>query len=108
MKQITKRTYQIFWQHAKRYPVALFVVFFGVIVGSVVNMIPPLLYRDFFNVLQATRTPNADVAHQLIQILLKILGVFGVSWLIWRILLFTNSYFQPRVMRDLYVFCIYP
>ncbi|PIZ92598.1 MAG: hypothetical protein COX83_03865 [Candidatus Magasanikbacteria bacterium CG_4_10_14_0_2_um_filter_41_31] len=77
MKRVTKRTYQIFWQHAIRYPVAFFVVIFGVIAGSVVNMIPPLLYRDFFNVLQVTGTPNADVAHQLIQILIKILGVLG-------------------------------
>ncbi|OIO19324.1 MAG: hypothetical protein AUJ37_03090 [Candidatus Magasanikbacteria bacterium CG1_02_41_34] len=91
----------MFWQHAIRYPVAFFVVIFGVIAGSVVNMIPPLLYRDFFNVLQVTGTPNADVAHQLIQILIKILGVFGLSWVIWRTLLFTNNYFQPRVMRDL-------
>ncbi|HBB37908.1 MAG: ABC transporter-related protein [Candidatus Magasanikbacteria bacterium GW2011_GWD2_43_18] len=101
MKRVTKRTYQIFWQHAKRYPVALFVVIFGIIAGSVVNLLPALLYRDFFNVLQTASGPSPEVAQELITILFKILALFGLSWLIWRILLFVNSYFQPRVMRDL-------
>ncbi|PIR75324.1 MAG: hypothetical protein CO030_00875 [Candidatus Magasanikbacteria bacterium CG_4_9_14_0_2_um_filter_42_11] len=101
MKRVTKRTYQIFWQHAKRYPVALFVVIFGIIAGSVVNLLPALLYKDFFNVLQGASSPSPEVAQQLIAILFKILGLFGLSWVIWRVLLFVNSYFQPRVMRDL-------
>jgi ATP-binding cassette subfamily B protein len=101
MKPVTRTTYHMFWHHAKTYPVALFVVFFGVVAGSLVNLIPALYYKQFFDVLQfATGTP-AEVGVQLTAILFNILGMFFLSWLIWRVLLFTHNYFLPRVMRDL-------
>ena len=104
-RQLTKTTYKIFWQHAKRYPVALFVVVFGVVLGSIINLVPALFYKEFFDVLGAAGGVNADVADELIAILYKILGVFFLSWVVWRVLLFTNNYLQPRIMRDLTDMC---
>jgi ATP-binding cassette, subfamily B, bacterial len=104
-KNLSRQTYKIFWQHAKRYPFALFVIISGVLLGTLVNLMPALFYKEFFDVLQTAGGPSAAVADELVSILFKILGIFLTSWVIWRVLLFVNNYFQPRVMRDLMDTC---
>ncbi len=104
-QNLTKTTYKIFWNHAKQYPVALFVVLFGVIFGTLVNLVPALFYKEFFDVLHAASGSDIVVADQLIAILYKILGVFFLSWVVWRVLLFTNNYVQPRIMKNLTDMC---
>ncbi len=104
-KNLNKVTYTVFWNHAKRYPIRLGVVFFGIVLGTLINLTPALLYKEFFDVLQFAGAPSAAVADELIAILFKVLGVFFLSWTVWRGLLYTNNYFQPYVMRDLMDTC---
>lgn len=101
MKKQTSQTYRIFWQHIRRYPLLLSIIILGTIFGSAINMVPPLLYKRFFDVLAGASTPATSVMQDLIHILWQIGGVFMLSWLIWRVLLFANNVFQPSVMRDL-------
>lgn len=104
MKYLTKRTFSIYLEHVMRHKAAFFVVTIGVAIGTVLNLLPPLLYKEFFDVL-AVANPTDDTAGQLIVILAKVFGIFFVSWVLWRAVLFTNNYFQPIVMRDLSQTC---
>lgn len=104
MKYLTKRTFAIYYEHVMRHKVAFFVVTIGVAIGTIVNLVPPLLYKRFFDILSAS-TPETASTEVLITILFQVFGVFFASWSLWRIILFTNNYFQPMVMRDLSQTC---
>lgn len=104
MKYLTKRTFSIYFEHVMRHKVAFFVVSIGVAIGTMVNLVPPLLYKNFFDIISSSE-PSDAIAAELIIVLLQVLGVFLISWALWRIVLFTNNYFQPIVMRDLSETC---
>ena len=104
MKRLTKKTYSIFWQHVMRHKLAFFVVTIGTAIASVLLLVPPLFYKEFFDTLSVAN-PGDAIARDLIIILLKIMGVYLVTTAIWRVVFFTNNYFQPIVMRDLSQTC---
>ncbi|HCU47663.1 TPA: ABC transporter ATP-binding protein [Patescibacteria group bacterium] len=96
MKLVTKQTYQIFWQHARRYRILFWAVVIGISGGVVMGTITPIYYKKFFD--ELTGTPTYD---GLLKIILFILILNAVQWLLWRGATFANNYFQPRVMADL-------
>jgi len=73
------------------------------LVGAVVlQILPPVYYKDFFNLLSGVSGPASDeVVGQLIRIIFIILGMNVGSWIFFRIATLGNNYFQPAVMRDL-------
>src|SRR3989338_346472 len=96
----TKQTFRIFWAHAKRYPGAIFLLLVSMAAAISAETFSPYLYRDLFNLLAADAS-----LQQLSLVVLKILGISATGWFFWRIATFTNTYFQPSVMRDLLNTC---
>ena len=104
MKDFSKKTIKIFWRHAKKHQLAFWTIVLTTVLAALGNIIPPLFYRDFFNILSQGE-PTTARAGLLIAILMKILAVYLISWLFWRISTFITTYFQARVMHDLYGSC---
>ena len=100
MEDYTKETFKIFWEHIKRYKIAGFFIVFSITIGSIGNILGPVLYKKFFDILTSGKG-KIESMDLLIQILIQILIIYLIGWLFWRIATFTNSYFQTRVMADL-------
>ena len=100
MKNYSPQTLKIFWQHIKRYRVAFFLVSLFIVLSSVGNIIGPLYYKEFFDLLTSGIEQSAKV-QPLIGILVKILLIYLISWFFWRLSSFMASNFQTKVMRDL-------
>ncbi|MCD4704672.1 ABC transporter ATP-binding protein/permease [bacterium] len=100
MENYTKQTFRVFWNHIKRYKIAGFFIVFSIMIGAITNMLGPIVYKRFFDILTSNNGVNVDI-HDLTQILLKILAIYLIGWLFWRIATFVNSYFQTRIMADL-------
>ncbi|MDD5749336.1 MAG: ABC transporter ATP-binding protein [Patescibacteria group bacterium] len=104
MTNYSKETFKIYYQSLKKYKRSVFLVLFSVIIAPLGNIITPLFYRDFFNVLADWQTID-DPASQLKFILLKILIVYLISWLFWRLATFAAAYFQSMAVKDIYDQC---
>ena len=100
MKNYTRRTFRIFWRHVGRYKFVVFVIVTSVALGSLTNIIAPLYYKDFFNVLAQAGEPALKV-NFLVSILIKVLIVYLIGWVFWRLATFFSSYFQTAMMSDL-------
>lgn len=105
MKPITKATYSIYWKHLKRHRLLALLVAGCIGLGSLLNLLPAFLYREFFNIVTGDVSPL--VAPQLFDILWKILGLYLLSWLVWRAGLFANTAMQVAVVRDLSQSCFH-
>lgn len=99
MKQVTKQTFQVFVRHALRYPTSIVVITVGNVLTTAIDITKPLLYRQLLNMV-AVDSDNLDFGSWLVVIITG-LGIFGQ--LIWRVMGFSNSTFQPRVMSDLFM-----
>jgi ATP-binding cassette subfamily B protein len=104
MQNLNRQTFKIFWRHLKKYRGLFYLTVFATIVGAGTFVIPPLFYKDFFDILAG---PLADVvkANLLLAILAKIAIFYGVGWLAWRVAAFSSSHWQAQVMADLYHTC---
>lgn len=99
MQYLTKQTFRIFWQHLWYYKWSVLVIFFAMIVGSITNIIAPLYYKQFFDILvNSNSVREADI---LVVILGKIFLVYFLGWLCYRLISFFMSYFQTRATADL-------
>ena len=104
MKNYTKQTFKIFWQHTRQHWVSFVVVTFSVIIASLANIIAPLYYKDFFDILSGPGSIDSKPPI-LVGILIKILLVYAVAWTFWRLATFSISYFETKVMASLSNFC---
>jgi len=98
MKSRSRETLKIFWRHATKYKVAMFLLAFALVGAVGISTYIPFLYKGFFDTLVSG---EPDAAAKLVAILLKILAFAFVMNVFWRIAGFTNDYFQPRVMSDI-------
>ncbi|MFH1286893.1 MAG: ABC transporter ATP-binding protein [Candidatus Magasanikbacteria bacterium] len=96
MKYKTKLTFKIFWQHARKYWLALSTIIISIIIGDVFSILAPLYYKKFFDELAGSG--DLSVLSRLLWI---IFGIALVHWFFIRAAAFANSYFQTSVMRDL-------
>ncbi len=104
MQDKTKQTLKYYWNHAKRYKVALFFVYISVIGSAATNVTVPLFIKDFFNTI--TQIGDQEViTRDLFKILLLILGLEMLQWLFYRISTFCATYMDTRVSADLYNTC---
>ncbi|TSC79814.1 MAG: ATP-binding cassette, subfamily B, bacterial [Parcubacteria group bacterium Gr01-1014_29] len=92
---------RVFWEHARRYKLAVFLAVFFSIGVHVVEIIIPLYYKRFFDILAIAGSPSSDAYRQLLAILGSIAILFGVSWVFRRIDQFASKYLQPHIMADL-------
>jgi ATP-binding cassette subfamily B protein len=79
----------------------LFLVLGGVIGGVTISTVIPYFYKVFFDTLTKGGSHEA-LTHDLVRIILIILGLNGVGWVFWRIATFAVNRYQPRVMADLF------
>lgn len=101
MRKITKETYKIFWRHARRYPWHLGVIVICLAGAVSFESVIPFYYKRFFDLLASSGVPRPDVAGELTGILLHIFLLWGIVWSFYRIEMFFNAYFEPRVVTDL-------
>ncbi len=100
MRPLTKETYKIYWNHVRPYRRLVVLMLASLVVGTVVDVVVPIFYKRFFDVLAAgVALPTAKLA--LFNIIFIILGLHAIGWVVWRISIFANNYLQPRVMMDL-------
>ena len=83
-----------------KYKFVVFVISISIVIGSVTNIIVPLYYKDFFNILATGSQVSSEVV-VLISLLIKILVVYLIGWAFWRVATFFSSYFQTSMMADL-------
>jgi len=101
-KALTKRSLHIFWSHAWKYPIHVFVILIGAATATAIDVYKPFLYKDLFNALAGSGASNAE---PLFHIAFQILIISIIHWAIWRAISLVNNYFQPRVMSDLLNTC---
>src|SRR3989344_561238 len=100
MRDITKKTYRIYWEHTKPYRRLILLMMITLVISSVVDIISPILYKRFFDVLASGIEPTT-ARPQLVQIIFLLLGLHLFGVVISRISAFSNDFLQPRVMTDL-------
>jgi ATP-binding cassette, subfamily B, bacterial len=100
MKYLTKKTFNIYKKATLPYKWYALTIIISIIAASIFQMVAPLLYKEFFNILDIGGD-SVMVKANLITILLKVLGVAGASWIFWRIAEITNAHLQTIVLRDL-------
>lgn len=98
MKDLTKQTLKIYWDHAKKYKWHVFGMLFFLLVFSLGDGISPYLYKQFINNLIGY---DFNKYQKLIFILILILTARAVRTLSFRGKDYLTNFFEPRVMDDL-------
>ncbi|HCC83805.1 TPA: ABC transporter ATP-binding protein [Candidatus Uhrbacteria bacterium] len=93
-------TIKVYWRHVRRYPVALAFLLIVLVALNLLNLVPALLNKQFFDAFTTGQT-GADLASTLISVLVWIVGVNFGLWLLQRCADVTNNFIQPRVIIDL-------
>lgn len=88
------------WQIMRKRWFSLFLVISGVIAASILEVITPMYYKHFFDILSSTQSKEM-IAPQLFNTIFIILILSGFVWLCWRISSFANIYFEARTMAGL-------
>jgi len=74
----------------------------GLTFGALIDLAIPVFYKRFFDILTSGVAPTEGVVGMLIKVLVAILILHSIGWIFWRFITFANTYFQPRVMADLF------
>ena len=101
MRSPTAQTVTIYWQHTKKHPLLMFFTLLGIALASSLEILKPLLYKQFFDLLPG----GALQTSALVWVLIKILALSLAYWALWRIGTFGAAAFQAKVMRDLLNTC---
>jgi len=104
MENNTKKTLGIFLRHSQRYKLLMFLILFSITGAVLTNVILPLYYKAFFDVLASNQSRDA-VYGELISILTNILAAVLVGWAFWRVATFSIIYFQAKVVTDITNMC---
>ena len=101
MRKTTKQTYGVFWRHARRYPWYLATIVACLAAAVSIESVIPFFYKRFFDLLAANQIPRPEIVGQLTTIILQVFLLWCLVWLFYRIEMFFNAYFEPRVVTDL-------
>ena len=88
------------WRGLGENRLLFFTTVFCLGLASSANIIVPIYYKKFFDILSTT-TNKIESAPQLIHLLFIILGFYILSWVFWRIGSLANAHFQARGMANL-------
>jgi len=88
------------WQVIRKHWISLSLVISGVIAASIFDVIVPIYYKYFFDVLSSGQNKDIIVP-QLFHNIFIILALSACAWICWRIGSFANSYFQAKTMAGL-------
>lgn len=104
MKNNTKETLRIYLRSSAKYKASVFFIVFSILASSILEVINPLFYKKFFDIL-ATATDISAVQSDLIKTLLTIAGINLISWSFWRVSIFTANFLESAVLSDLANYC---
>ena len=104
MKTSTKQTLRIYLSFVAKHKLLAWTIIFSICAGSVVGVIIPLYYRDFFNILAGAQDKYL-LAQSLIRILIVIVGLKLAEWAFWRIGIVAASLFESRVVYEISNYC---
>jgi ATP-binding cassette subfamily B protein len=88
------------WRAIKGDWLSLVLIIVGVSAANVFDIIIPLYYKQFFDLLSSS-LDKGMLVQELINALLIILALGGGQWLFWRITSFSVVYFEGKVMANL-------
>jgi ATP-binding cassette subfamily B protein len=103
MKNNTLKTLKIYWQYTWRHKLLFLLTLGGVTFANIFQLIEPLLFKQFFDLLASGSSP--EIVGQLITILIIISGNSAASWVCWRIMGFSYVYYSSLVMSELFNLC---
>ena len=90
----------MYYQHARRYPVSFGLSIIGTVGASLINVIVPLYFKKFFDLLSAGSTITL-IAQALVGVLVTMFILEMIKWGFGTTMAFTTSYFETRVLADL-------
>jgi ATP-binding cassette subfamily B protein len=79
----------------------LILIFFGLTIGVASDIYVPVLYKNFFDLISGGGT----MLDQAKSILIQISIFYFVMWLAWRVNSFMISYFESRIINEIYNDC---
>jgi ATP-binding cassette subfamily B protein len=88
------------WNGIRNNRIFLAITILGIAGASTFEIIIPLYYKRFFDLLYSTQNKEILVS-KLIHTLVIVLALNGGAWVFWRIGTFANLRFQARSMADL-------
>lgn len=105
MRKTTRQTYAFFWHHSKRHRGLMLIITLGVSLAVVVQIIVPLYYKKFFDILAQNSNNINPSLSELYKIIFYILLLNLASWILHQSATLTNNYFQPKVMAEILDTC---
>ncbi len=96
MKNNTRKTLKIYWSHIIKYKLSGLIILFSIVAGSAINVILPIYYKKFFDILGTEQTKEI-IAGRLIDVLITILIINFIGWITWR----TADFYLPRFYTKL-------
>ncbi|MFH1429953.1 MAG: ABC transporter ATP-binding protein [Candidatus Uhrbacteria bacterium] len=85
------------FQYVKPFKWLALLTILSVVCAEALHLLVPWYYKRFFDVLTETGGTPASIVPHLIGVLVSIIALEAVSWLFFRIALYANNSFQPRV-----------
>ena len=104
MKNNTKKTLQIYWQHILNYKISGILLIIAIVGVASIDVIIPLYLKNFFNALASNEVKNI-IFKSLISILIIIACLKSLEWAFYRMSEFLNNHFQLRIISDLKNYC---
>lgn len=100
--QLISRIWAYVWPEARKYKISLFLMFAGYAVGVILDSIlKPYIYKKIIDVF-VSGVPNAEALNAVISLILICICVIIVHNIAYRAGDYATSYFQSKVMKDLY------
>lgn len=96
-----KEVLKVYYDHAKRYPVSVFCGLFFTAGAFVFSTIVPLLYKQLIDTAASNPEPTALAADAMRAILGTAVLLMVFRMFFRRTGSFANTYFQPKVIRDI-------
>ncbi|HLD20777.1 MAG TPA: ABC transporter ATP-binding protein [Patescibacteria group bacterium] len=97
----TKAILKLFWEHIRPYSGRAAFILLLIVLAKVVDVIIPVFYKRFFDLLAGDVTSTTDLRTGLVGTVFIILILHLGAWVSWRVMALINNWFQPRVMTDL-------
>jgi ATP-binding cassette subfamily B protein len=97
----TKQILRVMWKHVSRYSIAFFAILLGIATAKVIDVIVPIYFKRFFDLLSGEIEYTGTLQEELVHVIFMVAVLHGIAWVMWRISLFINAWFQTRVMANI-------
>jgi ATP-binding cassette subfamily B protein len=105
MEKNTKTTFKILWGHAKKYKIAITILFLSIFVTSLARTIAPLFFKEFFDVLTGEGDLSLRTESLKDILFFKILLIYVIEWIGHRFSSQTLVNFESKTIADLQNSC---